>query len=254
MRRRSCCRLAAARRVLAALVLVLGAACRKPAPPPPPVRPAPATATAAEARPAADATPVEPDLCHASVDWREGSFEVVGLPCVSRDGAEILFARSDERPRHPDLTVVAVTRADQLSRYAVVMEPHESGELLDAARRPTPELQARLVKANVLLAEASRRAVPLAPFAATPAGTHAGQGLEIAWTERGRLTISRAGRLVHQGDYSHWLEQRTACAPPSYLDKVWGDAGRGVLLVKIAYRGSSGCTALPELHVIGWTP
>jgi hypothetical protein len=241
-------------RVVLVLVLVLAAACRKPAPPPALAPPAPAPAPATAARPAGDTTPVEPDACHGSVGWREGSFEIVGLPCVSRDGAEILFARSDERPRYPDLTVVAVTRADQPSRYAVVLEPHESGELLDASREPTPALQARLVEANVLLAEASRRAVPLAPFAATPAGTHAGQGLEVAWTERGRLTISRGGRLVHQGDYSRWLEQLTACAPPSYLDQVWGDARRGVLLVKIAYRGSGGCTALPELHVIGWAP
>ena len=228
--------------------LALGLACGRPgapAPSPP--------ADPAGARPASGGAPVEPDACHASVGWRAGGFEIIGLPCVSRDGAEILFARSDERPRYPDLTVVAVTRADQLSRHAVVMEPHESGELLDAGRGPTPELQGRIVKANVLLTEASRRAVPLAVFAATPAGTHAGQGIEIAWTETGRLTISRAGRFVHEGDYSRWLEKLTACAPPSYLDKVWGDAARGVLLVKIAYRGSGGCTAMPELHVIGWT-
>jgi hypothetical protein len=236
-----------------ALLLLLGAACRTPAPSPP-ARPAPPPSEAAGPRASGDATAVEPDACHASVGWREGAFEVFGLPCVSRDGAEILFARSDERPRYPDLTVVAVTRTDQPSRYAVVMEPHESGELLDAARRPTPELQARLVKANVMLAEVSRRAVPLAAFAPTPAGTHAGQGIEIAWTETGRITISRQGRFVSQGDYGHWLERMTACAPPSYLDKVWGDARRGVLLVKIAYRGSGGCTAMPELHVISWTP
>jgi len=238
--------------VLAALALA--GACRKPPPPRParPARPAPADAT--EARPGADTAPVEPDLCHASVDWRQGGFEIVGLPCVTRDGAEVLFARSDERPRDPDLTVAVATRADQPSREVIVMEAHESGELLDAARRPTPELRARLVKANVLLTEASRRAVPLTAYAATPAGTHAGQGIEIAWTERGRLTISRAGRFVHGGDYGRWLEQLTACTPPSYLDQVWGDAARGVLLVRIAYRGSGGCTAMPELHVIGWTP
>jgi len=203
---------------------------------------------------AGSAAPVGPDLCHASVDWREGGFEVVGLPCISRDGAEILFARSDERPRYPDLTVVTVARDDRPTRYVVVMEPHESGELLDATRRPLPELQARLVKANVMLTEVSRRAVPLAAYATTPVGTYAGQGIEIAWTERGRLTISRGGQFVHEGDYSRWLEQLTACSPPSYLERVWGDAGRGVLLVKIAYRGSGGCTALPELHVISWTP
>lgn len=230
--------------------LVVAGACRRPAPPPVPR----ALPDAAEARPAIDAAPVEPDLCHARVDWRDGGFEIVGLPCVSRDGAEILFARSDERPGSPDLTVVAVTRDDRLSRYAVVMESHESGELLDAARRPTPALQERIVKANVLLTDASRRAVPLAAYAATPAGTYAGQGIEIAWTERGRLTISRAGRFVHEGDYSRWLEKLAACAPPSYLDRVWGDAARGVLLVRIAYRGSGGCTAMPELHVISWTP
>jgi hypothetical protein len=248
-----------ARSVLAGLALAialagaLAGACRRPAPAPP-HRATPAPPETASARPEADAAPVQPDLCHASVDWHQGGFEVIGLPCVSRDGAEVLFAKSDERPRYPDLTVVAVTRADQPSRYAVVMEPHESGELLDAARRPTPELQARLVKANVLLADASRRAVPLAAYAATPAGTYTGQGIEIAWTERGRITISRAGRFVHEGDYSRWLEQLTACAPPSYLDRVWGDAARGVLLVRIAYRGSGGCTAMPELHVISWTP
>jgi hypothetical protein len=236
--------------VLAGLGLALAGACRKPAPLPPASPPA----DPAEARTASGGAPVEPDACHASVGWREGGFEIIGLPCVSRDGTEILFARSDERPRYPDLIVVAVTRADKPSRYAVVMEPHESGELLDAARGPTPELQGRIVKANVLLTETSRRAVPLAAFAATPAGTYAGQGIEIAWTEKGRLTISRAGRFVHEGDYSPWLEKLTACAPPSYLDKVWGDAARGVLLVKIAYRGSGGCTAMPELHVISWTP
>jgi hypothetical protein len=106
----------------------------------------------------------------------------------------------------------------------------------------------------VLLDEASRHAVPLAAFAATPAGTYAGQGIEIAWTEKGRITISRDGRFLHEGDYGHWLEKLTACTPPSYLDRVWGDAARGVLLVRIAYRGSGGCTALPELHVIAWTP
>jgi hypothetical protein len=233
------------------LILAALAGC-KPSPPLPPLPP-PAGATAA--RPAIDAAPVEPDLCHASVGWRAGSFEIVGLPCVSRDGAEVLFARSnasDARPGEPELTVVAATRADELSRYAAVMEPHERGELLDAARGPTPELQQRIVKANVLLAEASRRAVPLAPFTKTPAGTYAGQGIELAWTEHGRLTISRAGQFVHEGDYGRWLERLAVCAP-SYLDRVWGDAARGVLLVKIAYRGG-GCTALPALHVIGWTP
>ena len=243
------------RAVPAAAALALACAsgaCRKPpttAPPPPPT-----TADTADAGPAADAAPVEPDVCHASVGWREGSFEIVGLPCVSRDGAEILFARSAERPRTPDLTVAVVTRSDQLSRYAVVMEPHESGELLDAARRATPELQQRIVKANVLLGEASRRAVPLAAFTATPARTYAGQGIEIAWTEKGRLTISREGRFVHEGDYGRWLEPAAGCAPGAHLDKVWGDAARGVLLVKIAYRGGAGCTAPPGLHVIGWTP
>jgi hypothetical protein len=227
--------------------------CRKPAPPPPPPKPEPVAVLDA-APPPADAPPVLPDICHASVGWRDGGFELVGLPCVSRDGRELLFARSDERPRYPDLTVVAVTRDDKLSRYAVVMEPHEGAELLDAARRPTPELQARLVKANVLLGEASKQAVPLAPFTPTRAGTYAGQGIEIAWTEKGRVTISRDGHFVYEGDYGRWLEKLTACAPPSYLDKVWGDAARGVLLVRIAYRGSGGCTAMPELHVIGWTP
>jgi hypothetical protein len=236
----------------AALAAAAGAAagCRKPAPPPPPPKPEPVVV----APPAPDAAPVAPDVCHASVGWRGEGFEVVGLPCVSRDGAEVVFAKSDERPRYPDLTVLAVTRADKLSRYAVVMESHEGAELLDAARRPTPELQARLVKANVLLDEASQHAVPLAPFAPTPAGTFAGQGIEVAWTVKGRVTISREGRFVYEGDYSRWLEQLTSCAPPSYLDKVWGDAGRGVLLVKIAYRGSGGCTAMPELHVLGWSP
>jgi hypothetical protein len=231
------------------VALAVTGACPRPAAPPPPPPPDPVPVA-----PAPDAAPVEPDLCHASVGWREGAFEIVGLPCVRRDGAEILFAKSDERPRYPDLTVVAVTRGDQLSRYAVVMEPHESGELLDASRRATPELSARIVRANVLLDEASRHAVPLAAFAATPAGTYAGQGIEIAWTEKGRITISRDGRFLHEGDYGHWLEKLTACTPPSYLDRVWGDAARGVLLVRIAYRGSGGCTALPELHVIAWTP
>ena len=251
-------------RVLAglALTLALAGACRQPAAT---AAAAATTTTAAEpqqqpaaaappAAPAPDLAPVEPDLCHASVGWRDGGFEVVGLPCVRRDGAEILFARSDERPGQPDLTVVAVTRDDKLSRYVAVMEPHEAGELLDAARRPTPELQARLVKANVLLTEASRRAVPLAAYRATPAGTHAGQGLEIAWTERGRITISREGRFVHEGDHGRWLEPLAPCAPTSYLDRVWGDAHRGVLLVKIAYRGRDSCTAAPALHVISWTP
>ena len=240
---------------VAALALALagaalaGAGCRKPPPPPPP-KPDPVVV----APPAVDAPPVEPDVCHASIGWRAESFEIVGLPCVSRDGAEVVFAKSDDRPRDPDLTVVAVTRADKLSRYAVVMEPHEGAELLDAARRPTPALQARLVKANVLLGEASQHAVPLAPFAPTRAGTYAGQGIEIAWSEQGRATISRDGHFLHEGDYSRWLEKPTGCALPSYLDKVWGDAARGVLLVKIAYRGSGGCNAMPELHVIGWTP
>jgi hypothetical protein len=255
MRPRSTCRLAARRSLGGpALAVAAIAACNRPtATTTTTARPAPAPAAEAP-RAAVDSPPVEPDLCHASVDWREGGFEIVGLPCVSRNGAEVLYARSDERPRYPDLTVVTVTRADKLSRDAVVMEPHESGELLDATRQPTPELRARIVKANVMLAEVSRRAVPLALFQATPAGTHVGQGIEIAWTERGRLTISRDGRFVHEGDYSRWLEQMTACAPPSYLEKVWGDAGRGVLLVRIAYRGSGGCTALPELHVISWSP
>ncbi|HWU88363.1 MAG TPA: hypothetical protein VN253_13850, partial [Kofleriaceae bacterium] len=90
------------------------AGCPRPTPPP---KPDPVIT----APPAVDAAPVEPDLCHASVGWREGTFEIVGLPCVSRDGREVVFAKSDEQPR--SLTVVAVTRADQLSRYAVVMEP-----------------------------------------------------------------------------------------------------------------------------------
>lgn len=243
--------LAAAAVVAATATAGAAAGCRKPAaPPPPPPRPDPVVV----APPAPDAASVEPDICHASVGWRGEGFEIVGLPCVTRDGAEVLFARSDERPRYPDLTVVAVTRADQLARYAVVMEPHEGPELLDAARRPTPALQERLVKANVMLGEASRHAVPLAAFAPTPAGTFAGGGIEVAWTQKGRVTISRDGRFVHAGDHGGWLEKPSACAPPSYLDKVWGDAGRGVLLVKIAYRGSGGCTAMPELHVIGWTP
>ncbi len=236
---------------LAALVavLALACACRRPAQPPPSLPP---PADAAAVRPAVDAAPVEPDACHASVGWRDGGFEIVGLPCVSRDGAEVLFARSGEQPGRPDLTVVAVTRGDQLARHAVVMEPHEGGELVDAARRATPALQQRIVKANVLLDEASRRAVPLAAFAATPAGTHAGQGIEVAWTDRGRLTISRGGNFVHQGDHGLWIEPLAACAP-SYLGQVWGDAARRVLLIKIAYRGA-GCTAPPALHVIGWTP
>ncbi len=234
-----------------ALALALAGACRRPPPPPPSPPPPP---DAAVARPAIDAAPVEPDLCHASVGWRAGSFEIVGLPCVTRDGNEILFAKSEDRPGSPDLTVVAVTRADQVSRQAIVMEPHERGELLDAARNATPALQERIVRANVLLADASARAVPLAPFAPTAAGTHAGQGLELAWTERGRLTISRGGHFVHGGDHGHWLEKLAACEPPSYLEQVWGDAARGVLLVKIAYRGSGGCTAPPELHVVSWSP
>src|SRR5262245_7054981 len=121
--------------VLAALALA--GACRTP-PPPAPGPPQPPDTMGVAAVP--DAAPVEPDVCHGSVGWRGGSFEVVGLPCVSRDGTELLFAKSDERPRYPDLTVVAVTRADKLARAAVVMEPHESAELLDAARAPTPEL------------------------------------------------------------------------------------------------------------------
>lgn len=247
-------------RVLAGLALALAGACRPPAPqgPAPKQQPQPslpATGGGAAAAPLAPAAaPVEPDLCHASVDWRGDGFEVVGLPCVSRDGAEILFARSEARPQEPDLTVVAATRDDRLARYVAVMEPHEGGELLDAARRPTPELQARLVKANVLLTDASRRAVPLAAYRATPAGTHAGQGLEVAWTERGRITISRDGRFVHEGDHGRWLERSAACAAPSSLDHVWGDAARGVLLVQIAHRAGGGCTAPPELHVISWTP
>lgn len=242
--------LAAAGALGLAAAALAGTGCPKPAvPPPPPPKPDPVVAP-----PAVDAPPVEPDVCQASVGWREGSFEIVGLPCVSRDGTEVVFAKSDDRLRYPDLTVVAVTRADKLSRYAVVMEPHEGAELLDAERRTTPELQARLVKANVLLGEASKHAVPLAPFAPTRAGTYAGQGIEVAWTEKGRVTLSREGRFIYEGDFGHWLEKMTACAPPSYLDKVWGDAARGVLLVKIAYRGSGGCTAMPELHVIGWTP
>jgi hypothetical protein len=239
-------------RVLAALALT--AACRPQGPTPRPQPPQQPSRPAAAGSSVPDAAPVEPDLCHASVDWRDGGFEIVGLPCVRRDGAEILFARSEERPRQPDLTVVAVTRDDRLSRYVAVMEPHEGGELLDGARRPTPELRARLVKANVLLTDASRRAVPLAAYRATPAGTHAGQGLEVAWTERGRITISRDGRFVHEGDHGRWLEPLAACAAPSYLAQVWGDAARGVLLVKIASRAANGCTAPPALHVISWTP
>jgi len=108
--------------------------------------------------------------------------------------------------------------------------------------------------ANVLLGEASQHAVPLPAFSPTRAGTYTGQGIEVAWTDKGRVTISRDARFVYEGDYNHWLEKRTTCTPPSYLDKVWGDAARGVLLVSIAYRGSGDCTAMPELHVIAWTP
>lgn len=234
-----------AQRVLAVLISGLGACKRSPPPVEPVALPAPP--------PAATAAAPADDVCRASVGWRDGSFAVAGLPCIRRDGAEIVFAKTDERPRYPDLTVVAVTRADKLARHAIVMEPHES-ELLDGARAPTPELTDRIAKANALLADAGKDALPLAPFETTRAGTHAGQGIEVAWTEAGRLTISREGNFVYQGDYNRWLEKLVACTPPSYLDKVWGDAARGVLLIKIAYRGSGGCTALPELHVISWTP
>src|SRR5262245_39434300 len=99
MRRRPSCRLALA-------ALALAGACRRP-PSPPGLPPG---SDAAEARSAVDGPPVEPDLCHASVGWREGSFEIVGLPCVSRDGKELRFAKTSGRANNPDLTVVVVAR------------------------------------------------------------------------------------------------------------------------------------------------
>lgn len=246
------------RRPAAALIAIvaivaLAGACRTPAPTPaPPAPPAPATTPAPSAT-AAGGPPVEPDVCHASVDWRNGGFEIYGLPCITRDGGEVLLAKLGEPSGPPELTVLAITRDDRLARHAIVMEAYERGELLDAAGGPTPELRQRIVKANVLVADASRRAVPLAPLPATPAGTHAGGGIEVAWTEQGRLTISRGGHFVHEGDHGAWLEPRAACGAP-YLAQVWGDAARGVLLIKLAYRGGASCAAGPALHVVSWAP
>lgn len=129
--------------------------------------------------PAPAAPPVEPDLCHASVGWRGAGFAIVGLPCVSRDGAELLYARSADGPGGPELAVAAVTRGDRRTRYVAVMEPNERGELLDA-----------------------------------------GQGIEIAWTATGRLTISHESQFVHGGDCSRWLEPGAACAASAHLGQV----------------------------------
>jgi hypothetical protein len=242
-----------------AIAAVAIAACGGPAAPAGPIpdltAPTPRGAAIADrAAPAPGGTGGGAAGCRASVAWRDGAFAVTGLPCVASDGSAVIFARSDERPRFPDLAIVAVTRADTVARSAIVMEAHERAELVDPAGAPTAQLTARIAEANALLAELGPAAVPLPAFAATPAGTFTGQGLELAWTERGRLTLSRDGRFEHSGDYRRWLEQLTACAPPSYLASVWGDAARGLLLVRIAYRGSGGCTALPEQHVVAWTP
>ena len=204
--------------------------------------------------------------CAAAPDEAGGcAYESTGLPALTTDGTLVLYAELKEfgGPIAGHFRVVERRVEDDQEAGELMVEQETTGRL------PAAERDESLTRANAALAR-----LPSAPLTAYPRDCDQGGGLGCDITDEPivitanvgplvvifdepRLRVSRDGRALLDQDMPAWSApiqgqgEGDTCRNPAYLDGVWADVGRGVLLLKIGYSGFGACWAPPSTyHVV----
>ena len=230
---------------LAVALALLGAACHAGAPTGPRV-PLPS------GPPPSVACTGDPDDC---------TYQATGLPAITADGRAVVIAidtPAGDGGGAPGFRVVELAVGkDHPTHELVIEEPPRE------ARLPAAKRDSRLRQLNIYLAHRG-----LTPLAAHPCEgpdpessdvidcrslMRAGQTgaaevgpLHVEFIEP-HLRITRAGAAVLDLDVPGWSapprksEFGDGCGNPAYLQTVWADLARGVLVFAVGYDGSDSC-------------